>query len=77
MHGMIQTEARLFISCDYFSVTPVFGTESMLLLKLTHFLEGIFKEVIFLLFSHYARSLGTAPRLRARSAKRVSTDIHY
>ena len=34
MHGMIQTGARLFI-IDFFSVTPVFRTESVLLLKFT------------------------------------------
>ena len=38
MHDMIQTEAR-FLPCDYFSVTPVFRTESMyrdVHKKLTH-----------------------------------------
>ena len=52
MHGMIQMEARLF---DFFSVTPVFRTESMLLLKFTCiFLKALSRKQSFSIFTSRA-----------------------
>ena len=47
------------LSCDYLSVTPVFRTESMLLLKFTCIFLKAPSRKHFFPFSHDARSLGT------------------
>ena len=60
MHGMIQTEARLFILWLLFRYAcfPIWKYAAAKIHM--HFLEDTFKETFFL-FSHDARSLGTAP----------------
>ena len=61
MHGMIQTEARLFILWLLFRYASLPNWKHAAAKKHMHFLEGTFKKAIFLPFSHDARSLGTGP----------------
>ena len=64
MHGMIQTEGRLFV-VEHFCVryARLLNEEYAAANIHMHFLEGTFKKAIFFFqFSQGAQSLGTAPR---------------
>ena len=60
MHGMIQTEARLFILLIIFLLRLSSKLNAAVKIHMD-FLEGTFNEAIFFRFSHVARSLGIAP----------------